>query len=492
MQSQIRNNAFVLIGVLLYNFLFWQEKLGLNGLLFSLFIMGSLLYLHPDRRTSKEVILTGLGTLTTAFFIVIINSDFVKVIHILSLLTFTGFVQQRELRFIFYAFLLIVGNVCKSPIRLIQQLHPKHRWWPKGRWKYHLNVFVIPVLILGLFYLIYYGANPQFAELSNHFWNHLFGFFQWDISWARVCFVGTGLCLVGGLLWENRNGYFAKREANKTYTLKRNRQAKDKFHIGQSIIGLKNEYRSGLVLLIALNSLLLIVNATDIINVWLNPAPEGAKALMQYVHEGTYLLILAILLAMLIILVLFRKNLNFYPLNQQLKRLAYFWLFQNAVLAFSVGIRNFKYIEYCGLAYKRIGIVLFLLLTLYGLFSLYQKIREQRSLHFVLHCNAWALYALLIASSLVNWDVAITRFNITAQTPKGIDALFLLEDVSDKNLFLLHQYSDLLKDEGNVANFAHHLRQKTRRFKREQQQYSWLSWNWIDHKNKKQLEKAKF
>ena len=137
-----------------------------------------------------------------------------------------------------------------------------------------------------------------------------------------------------------------------------------------------------------------------------------------YVHEGTYLLILAILLAMGIILVLFRKNINFIPNNDKLRKLAYFWLAQNVILAFSVGMRNFRYIEFCGLAYKRIGVFIFLILTFYGLKTMHEKISEKKTLHHVIHKNAWVLYLTLIAASCINWDVFITCLLYTSPSPR--------------------------------------------------------------------------
>jgi hypothetical protein len=56
------------------------------------------------------------------------------------------------------------------------------------------------------------------------------------------------------------------------------------------------------------------------------------------VHEGTYLLILCILMAMGVLLWFFRGNLNFLPDNERLRWLAHLWLAQNAMLALSVGV----------------------------------------------------------------------------------------------------------------------------------------------------------
>ncbi len=489
MKKTIHINLLLFAGLLLYNALFWEEKLGVNVLIFSSFIVSSLFYLYPESRTSKAVILTGLGTIFTAILIVGVNSSLVKTVHFLSLITFAGFVQQRELRFIFYAFLLTMANFFRTPLNILHQPKESSKT-PSSKtknWTYGLKLYVLPLVILSVFYFIYYQANPKFADLSNSLWSYIGNLFQWDISIERVLFFIFGFFFVGGLITVSPIQFFRKNQAEKKYDLKRIRSQHTDDISTHSPIGLKSEYKIGLLTFLSLNTLLFIVNITDIIYVWFSPAPEGALALKLYVHEGTYLLILAILLAMGIILVLFRKNINFFPKNEKLQNLAYLWLGQNAVLAFSVGMRNYKYIEFCGLAYKRIGVFIFLILTFYGLKTMYEKISEKKTLHYIMHKNAWALYLILILSSCINWDVFITKYNLTADVKYGIDASFIINDVSDKNISLLLENKDLIQ-EGQINknyNVERMIQNKKASFLRRQNRYSWLSWNLPDWKNRK-------
>jgi hypothetical protein len=62
-----------------------------------------------------------------------------------------------------------------------------------------------------------------------------------------------------------------------------------------------NEYKAGIVLLIALNALLLFVNIIDIKWVWIGFEFEG-QYLKEFVHKGTYLLILSIIISIGIVL----------------------------------------------------------------------------------------------------------------------------------------------------------------------------------------------
>jgi hypothetical protein len=196
--------------------------------------------------------------------------------------------------------------------------------------------------------------------------------------------------------------------------------------------GLKNEYTAAVFLLVTLNALILLLNIIDINWVWFNFTWEG-QYLKQFVHEGTYLLILSILISIGLVLYYFRANLNFYPKNKLLKYLSYAWLAQNAVLAISVGIRNYWYIQYFSLAYKRIGVIIFLLLTLYGLYTVFIKVKDRRSSFYLFRTNTYATLVVLVITSLFNWDVIIAKYNF-AHADKSYLHLDFMASLSDKAL----------------------------------------------------------
>ena len=174
------------------------------------------------------------------------------------------------------------------------------------------------------------------------------------------------------------------------------------------------------------NVLLLLVNIIDINWLWFGFTPEPGFDLAQFVHEGTYVLIFSILLAMGIVLWYFRRNLNFYaPGLPWLRRGATVWVLQNAVLATSVGLRNYYYIQHSGLAYKRIGVCFFLLLTFFGLATVLLKIWQQRSAYALMRLNALAVYAVMLLLAAGNWEIWIARYNLQPRF-QHIDVGFLL------------------------------------------------------------------
>lgn len=491
MKKSLFANLAVLIGVGVYYFLFWQERMGVNVLIFSLLIQGVLLYLQPESRSKREVLITGVGTFLTALLVVFHNSLLVKIIHVLSLSTFVGFTQQYELRFIFYAFLLYLHNMLRVPLAALQHLRTQSDLnYGMQRLRYSLNVTVIPIIILLVFYGIYYNANPKFAEVSNSFWTSFLELFQWNISLEKTIFILTGVFILGGIFWHSGGERLAKRQLKQVENLVRKRKDRAKQLVRLGVIDLKKEYQSGLILVIALDILLVIVNALDIRHVWFGEQPDNPLTWKNYVHEGTYLLIGAILLAMGILVVLFRKNINFFPKNEALKIAAYVWIIQNALLAISVGVRNWRYVEHCGLAYKRIGVFLFLMLVLFGLYSMFIKVKDRKSFYFLLHRNSWAMYAILIAATFVNWDVFITKYNLNHHAEEALDVAFLMDEVSDKNLSLLFDNQEFIVKKGKweLTQLQKDLANKKRQFNEKIEEGSWKSWNYMDWKNAQKLK----
>src|SRR5690606_28371186 len=111
---------------------------------------------------------------------------------------------------------------------------------------------------------------------------------------------------------------------------KRNKIGLPVLEPSRSLFGeLQTEYKIGLLVLAVLNLLLLAVNVIDIQWVWIGFEVPLHFNLRQFVHEGTYLLILSILISIGIVLYLFRGSLNFHPKNKWLKILGKAWIIQN-------------------------------------------------------------------------------------------------------------------------------------------------------------------
>jgi hypothetical protein len=167
-------------------------------------------------------------------------------------------------------------------------------------------------------------------------------------------------------------------------------------------------------------------------------------------------------------------------------------------LVISVFLRDYYYIERHGLAYKRIGVLFFLLMVLIGLTTVFVKIWYKKSTYFLFRVNAWAGIIVLVISTTLHWDEFIANYNLQRKGTVSLDIGFLLS-LSDKTLPLLENNKDVLRmrqeiDEQGVrvrdkkdcdTCYLERLRTKESRFFKQQEQFSWLSWNYADAYTKK-------
>ncbi len=511
-QSSARTIA-VIVGATLFNLVFWNEKQGVNVLLFDLFIGGMLFYFNKKAFKTRAVQAIAAGLFVVDVLIIWHNSAITIAIHLLVFAIFVGLTQQIQLRFLVNAGLTYCLNVFSVPANAIRSLLDLPILRGQQQARRGLKSVWLSVLIVPIFFMIYFIANPKFAALSDNAFAYLVRWFSFDINLARFFFFIFGVFVVGGAIWPHNFPFLKSIEANLSddLTVKNNNNEADEYADEQAAV-LQNTYQNALNLLVTLNVLLLINNILDIQNVWFygNTLPSAGE-LKQFVHAGTNVLIFGITLAGIVLLVLFRGILNFAKNAQILRGLAYAWLAQNAVLALSVGMRNWQYIDAYGLAYKRIGVFIFLTLVLFGLGFIYLKIKEKRTFFYFITRGAWTLYGVLLLACFVNWDVFISKYNLTTATKSGlVDARFLLQDVSDKNLRILMAYrSELLKkmpnqpfSESDDADFSQpiftsesakadfidqKIQRKRTHFEAEQSTLSWLSWNYPDAQNKAYL-----
>ena len=490
-----RQNIFTFLVMLLpttFHFLFWEEKMGLNVLLFTALVMGSLFFIYPKKDFSKPTWVTMTTTLLLAITIVINNSLLSKIMYMTSFTTMLGFVHQKELTFFFYGIFQSIVNLIGVPISTFKNMETSNQAIGdlKTGWRY-AQLSVIPLVILFIFYGLYYLANPNFAALSDSAFGSIDRFFSWNISTESVLFGLLGVLIAGSVLWKTNSDFFIKKNLAFNNFIFRKKIKKEYPVRAKKMLALKNEFRSAIMLMGMLNLLLFVVNLTDIRYVWFNFEGQTAVELSNFVHAGTWLLIAAILLAMIVILFYFRGNLNFFSKNKILKQLTYAWIGQNAILAISVFMRNYHYIDHYGLAYKRIGVMIFLLAVVHGLFSIYKKVEERRSTYFLMNINAWGIFIMMTIASFINWDTFITKHNITSANDRGVDIRFLVDEVSDKNIYLLYELEAELLQNSNWRFSEKSLRgmidSKARKFERKNKDYSVFSWNYSDARNRNRM-----
>ena len=420
--------SLLAVSAVLGDYLFWQENGGVNVLVYMLFLVGANLLLLPRyapvRRTAGFWVAVA-GCLLSGGLVAWYGSNAAELAALASGLLLVGLVNQPQLRLVGAAVLTALVGVQRavvlvaSGLRVPEGLDDRlRRGWYYGR------LLGLPLLALVVFQALFAIANPQYAALSVEVWNavnswlaHLLA----AISVPHLLFLLLcGVVSVGALVtvpvhyfldYESRFGEFVRRQRDRVASFGvRHPNFEESRHWA---LDLRKEWLAAVLCFGLLNALLLVVNAVDIHWLWFGFRPAPGFDLTQFVHEGTYVLIFSIMLAAGIMLWFFRRNLNFYKPGLPLLRWgATLWVVQNAVLAVSVGLRNYYYIQATELAYKRIGVYGFLLLTLFGLGTVLLKIWQRRSAFSLVRLNSWAAYAVLLLLAAGNWEIWIAEYNL--------------------------------------------------------------------------------
>lgn len=448
----------------IFDVLFWDRSIGLNLLLFVILIAGALLHRYPWNSLSGPARLTLTGVLVAAIMVYVQNSVVSVVGTFVALGVFIATVHEPRLRSLFFAFAQLFASYMLLPWRAVQGVDriALGQGVPKKGWRW-TKLAILPMLLLFVFFQLYRSGNPKFDDLTagflEGFWSFL-GEFLSAIFTAHTMFFLFGLAVSAGLLFRFAPELVVQVEAQFSDLLVRTRIRRPSWMQPRALDPLERERRMGVILLVAVNLLLLVVNVIDISWVWIRfEVPEGFS-LKQFVHEGTWMLVFSILLSMVILMYLFRANQNFYWRNKGLKHLAILWIGQNFILGMSVFLRNYHYISFHGLAYKRIGVMVFLALVLVGLVTLFLKVRDRKSLYYLARVNGYAAFIMLIALTTVDWDTAIVRYNLKHDNRGEIDIDNYLA-MSDKVLPILYENLDLVE-----AQMAQHKKNTIR---------------WVDH-----------
>jgi len=493
-----------LLTAFIFDRLFYRMSIGVNLALFAILIAAVVVHRAGWSALSRPARWAMVGALVAAAMTVVHGSIIAPVITVFGLLWFAALAHEPGLRSIPFAMGQVVSNYVVLPMAafdgmgdLVPQRSAARSGW---RWA---RIAVLPMLVLIVFFQLYRVGNPKFEHLTAGFLTGV-----WDaistvldaLFTAHTCFFLFALFVCGGLLKRFVPKLVLQWEQACNDAMPRARIKRPHWLAPLPMNALDRERRRGVLLLVLVNGLLLVVNIIDIDWVWFGFEVPVDFSLKQFVHEGTWVLIISILLSMGVVLHLFRGNQNFSPRGPWLKRLALLWVAQNAVLGISVFLRNWHYISFHGLAYKRIGVIVFLALVLVGLVTLFLKVRGRKSLYYLVRVNSWAAFAVLVGLTTVDWDSFIVRTNLRHANPGEIDIDNYLA-MSDKVLPLLYANLDLVEKQmerhkHNRVRWVDHLEPqgfrlaldaKRDRFRERLAAQHWQEWNWADVRTSRSL-----
>lgn len=470
-----KNDGILAVAVAVYSFLFYEQGLGVNFLLFTICLITLLCYRDKTVYKARNWQLAAVGSVLSAFCIMFYGDGVSLIANIFSLCLLSAYSFHSRTSVITSLFFTFYSIILSGVFMIIDTIKRFQNNLMKGNSmkSIKLVLYVIPFLIATMFFFMYKSASPLFNNFTQNI-NLDFISFSW------VFFTMSGLFFMYGFFYHKTILFIRQIDESPSNSLSAS-------SVGPNILPIDSEKLSGVILLLMLNILLITVNILDINYLWFDGTLPKDLSYSEFVHQGTEMLIASIVVAILVIMFYFRGALNFHKKNKMLKLLAYLWIIQNVFMVISTAYRNNIYINEYGLTYLRIGVYVWLTLALIGLVTTMIKILKVKSNWYLFRTNAWLFYGVLIMSCFINWDVMLTEFNInrSVKNNRALDKMYLLS-LSDKNLPHLFLISDPFKDgTGNSNNedsgYKAGLDKKLSLFLQRINLKDWQSWNYYDN-----------
>ena len=473
-----KTDIILIISTITYSLLFYQQEIGINLTLFNLVLVGGLLFTKPEILKNKIALFVLLGTIISAFNVTMQNTLLAVILNVFSLIALAGLSINPKSSLLIATLNSVYSFFTSILLRTIEKFEAKNtvNLGFIGKVTFQkIKMVLIPLAIISVFISLYASANPLFQSLIDKI-NLDF------ISWQWIQFTAIGFLVLFGFFYQSYIPTLSDADKLAKNNLTRIRK-KRQF---TNLIGLKYEYKSGWILLLLLNVLLFVFNGLDINFLLFSETPVTVQS--EYLHQGVNTLITSIILAILVILYYFRRNLNFYKNNNGLKVLAYLWVSQNAILVITTLAKNANYIAHDGLTYKRIGVYVFLFLTFIGLVTTFIKVHKIKSNWFLIRINSILFYGIFIIGTFFNWDGIITNYNL--QNTENIDIDYLTSLTAAN----IPQLVDLIKERAVffTENQKEAIAFKKSEFLYKMENIDWQSWSYRNWKVEQTLKSTDY
>ncbi len=482
-----KNDWILILSVAAYSGLFYNQYPGINCLVFSIVLLFLLVWRNPAVLRDNHWYAAASGTIVTAACVALFGTALSVFAHLISLGLLSALSISKKSSVILAGVYALI-SLLTSPLFMLIDLIERRKGGsvPKGRTWIGIGMTLFIIAITIIFFRLYQKSNPLFMDFTRKI-NLDF------ISWPWVFFTLGGFILMYGFFYHRNLPSWLKWDVSRpTRLCEEDLQQRGNTFMGKKV-NVKWEIQSGLILLIVLNILLLTMNTLDLYFMWITQSLPSGMNYAEYVHQGTGTMIVSIVMAIMIVLFFFRGHINFDKGNKVLRIFAILWLVQNMIAVASTAYRNSLYVQEYSLTYLRIGVYLFLALTLIGLVTTLVKILAAKSNWYLFRANGWAVYIVLVLFACQNWDLVIARFNI--QQSKNPDRYYLLSldspAVLPELLKLSPETTDSLmysskteylistmgRQWGDTDYFNEEIDRRVNNFLDEYEQKGWRSWN---------------
>ncbi len=449
-----------ILSALAFSLLFYSKSFGLNLFLISILVVVLVSAIRKERSVSWGYSLTYV---LTAIFVFFNPSGFAVFVHFMALMVFVGKSISQKTSVYLSWFIGCVNILVASVANYIRNQEEEKESKKKKQKDISPKLFnrlkggLVAILLFLIFGMLYRNANPVFESLIE----------QIDLDF--ICVPWLLFTLMGYIIFLHLLRPFNAQELVEFDLAQENELEKPAELV---LIGekkkLESEHTLGSIVFLALNLLLLFFLTTDVIYLF-QKTDITNSGYSQSVHQGVYALMFSIVCAIALILYFFRGNLNFFQANKRIKLLTYLWIGLNVILVAFTCYKNYTYVEALGLTYKRIGVFVYLLLTLTGLVTAYIKVAQVKNFIYLVRTNIATVFAFLIISAAIPWDRTITWFNLNTLENPDIDYLVSL---GESNSAQLYDYAKANHTKVEI-NTKDRIDEKHTEFLEEQSQKTW-------------------
>jgi hypothetical protein len=417
-----KNDVLLLIASLLFSGLFYKQAAGLNFPLFTLLLSAAIAVLNPEKLKDKAWWYYCLCVNLAGIAVLMINSALSVLAAVIGAIALSGksFSPANSL---IVSGLSGVYSLLSSPVHWVIDLTARKK--NQQQVERHRNRKLILSIGTGLlaaicFFQLYRLSNPLFSDSTKYI----------NLSWLNFGWIGftfAGFLILHGLLSGKSIGLVNSADLQAQEDIAPSPNAGDQPDMQSSGI-------IAATLFALLNIMLLFLNGLDVANIYITQKLPPGISLSDFVHQAVWSTVFSIVIAVSLIAWLFRGNLNFSRQGKTIKVLVYLWILQSMIVVINTMVRNYWYVQGYQLTYLRIGVFVFLGLSLCGLVLTYVKLIRYKSAWSLFTTNAQVWFALLIFSSVINWDKTITRYNIQHASPKRKPDVEYMLQLSDANL----------------------------------------------------------
>ncbi|WP_299679218.1 DUF4153 domain-containing protein [uncultured Dokdonia sp.] len=414
------------ISALGFSTLFYEQDLGINLFIFAIIAVVVVAIMRTEVFKRKDMCIATFIYLLTSLFVFTNHSALAVFMSFITYIVFAGTISGSKNAI----YVQGINGIYQSVVGALHyHMTPKKERkeiTPKKKRDYGFIMLTV-VLVVGLpiiFATLYSNINPIFEK-----WIAAIDLSFINLSWVIITVMGY--LLLNNITSPASLDLLIDADKNAPQNLISTPISETQEPL------LHKEQLLGSLVIGVLNTLIIFFLIVDIWYVT-NNSFQHASELSKTVHEGVNALIASIMIAITLILIFFRGNLNFYKKSRRLRILTYVWIILNCVLVIITAYKNYIYITDFGLTYKRIGVGIYLSLCIAGLVTTYLKVAYRKNVLYLVRLNARIVFIVIVMMSSFSWNREIARYNLSHV--KRPDLMYL-ESMRSNHMDLLYAFA---------------------------------------------------